>query len=70
MSLRASRARLAAGTKQLLLKWDDTRSSWRDARGDEFERKYLAELEAGVEKALLVIEQLDEILAKLRSECE
>ena len=70
MSMTANKSRLAGLTKELALKWQDTRESWQDAKSLEFERQYIAELAADVDSAVAVIEQLDKVLAKLRSDCE
>ena len=68
--LTANRMRLAALTKALLVKWDATRDSWRDTRAQQFEKTYLAELETGLGSTLGVVEELDELITKLRSDCE
>lgn len=62
--------RLGALTKDLAHRWQRTRESWRDAKADEFQRQYLEELHASVDKAIQVIEQLDKLMAKIRSDCE
>jgi hypothetical protein len=70
MSLNADKARLAGLTKELVLRWAETKESWRDARGEEFERKYMQELVSSVGQAVAVIEQLEKLSAKVRSDCE
>ena len=62
--------RLGALTKDLANRWQRTRESWRDAKADEFQRQYLDELYTSVDKAMQVIEQLDKLMAKIRSDCE
>ncbi len=62
--------RLTGITKDLLLKWQQTRECWQDAKSQEFEKEYLEELQVGVDKASSVIEQLDKLVAKVRSDCE
>ena len=68
--MNANGTRLEGLTKELWLQWQQTRSSWRDAKADEFQHKYLEELVAGVGKAVAVIEQLDKLVTKIRHECE
>lgn len=63
-------SRLAMVTKDLLIQWQQTRESWTDAKGLEFERKYLEELKAGVDNAVIIIEQLENLLTKIRKDCE
>ena len=70
MSLGGSKSRLAAVAKELSLKWDDTKNYWKDDKSREFEHRYLEELFAQVDKAVTVIDKLDEILTKVRKDCE
>lgn len=70
MSMGAGKVRLIALTKELLLKWEQTKEHWQDAKSLEFERKYLGELQVSVDKAVDVIEQLDKLSTKVRSDCE
>ena len=66
----ASGSRLAALTKELRAQWYQTKEYWADAKTQEFEQRFLAELFAGVDKSVTVIEQLDKLLAHIRHDCE
>jgi hypothetical protein len=68
--MNANGTRLSGITKELWLQWQDTRASWRDAKSDEFQHKYLEELFASVDKTVAVIEQLDKLVTKIRHDCE
>jgi len=68
--MNANGARLGAITKELWLQWQQTKEYWRDAKSQEFERKYLEELLASVDKTVTVIEQLDKLVMKIRKDCE
>ena len=70
MSLSGNRSRLVAVTKELSLKWDDTKTYWQDDKSREFEQRYLQELFAHSDRAATVIEKLDEILNRIRKDCE
>lgn len=70
MSLGGTKSRLSGLTKQLWLDWHETRKSWRDAKSEEFERQYLSEVFLSVDRAITAIEKLDELLAKVRKDCE
>ncbi len=70
MSASGSKGRLGGAAKELALRWQETKNAWRDEKSAEFERKYLQELFVGVEKAIGVIDKLDELLKKVRSDCE
>jgi hypothetical protein len=70
MNLNANKSRLAGITRELSNQWTQTKNFWRDQKSDEFEKKYLDELFAYADKTVLVIEKLDELLKKVRSDCE
>lgn len=70
MSLGGSKSRLIALTRELALHWNETKNSWRDAKSDEFERHYLQELFIAVDRSVTVMEKLDNLLAKIRKDCE
>jgi hypothetical protein len=68
--MKASGNRLSGLTKELRAQWQDTKSSWKDAKSQEFERRYMEELLATVDRTVTVIEQLDKLLTKIRTDCE
>ncbi len=70
MSASGSKSRLVGATKELALKWAETKNYWRDEKSAEFERRYLQELFVAVDRAVTMIEKLDELLKKVRSDCE
>ncbi len=70
MNLSGNRGRLIGLTRELLLRWEETKNFWRDAKSEEFERKYIVELSAHVNRSVLGLEQLEELLKKVRSDCE
>jgi len=68
--MKASGSRLAGLTKELRAQWQDTKNYWKDAKSQEFERKYMEELLASVDRAVTVIEQLDKLITKIKKDCE
>ncbi len=70
MSANASGARLATLTKELLVKWQQTREHWRDTKAREFDERYMLELEATVNSAVTNIANLQRTISKLRDDCE
>lgn len=70
MSLAGTKSRLSSITKELWLQWHDTKNYWRDAKSEEFERDYLSELFLGIDRTITTMEKLDELLAKVRKDCE
>ena len=70
MNLNANKNRLVGITRELLLQWDETKNYWHDDKAREFEHRYIEALSQSVDRAVNVIEKLDEILKKVRSDCE
>ena len=65
-----SGARLAALTKELLNRWQQTRECWMDAKAREFDERYMLELESMVKSATTGIANLEGVIRKVRSDCE
>jgi len=70
MSVRGSRTQLATLTRDLLNHWDQTKDQWRDRRSEEFGADYLEPLEVQVAATLTAIDKLDQLMAKVRNDCE
>ena len=70
MSTSASGARLAALTKELLTRWQQTRECWMDAKAREFDEGYMLELESMVKSATTGIANLERVIRKVRNDCE
>ena len=70
MNLSGTKNRLMALTKGLAVQWDETKNHWWDAKTREFERRYITELLVNVDRSVTAIEQLDEVLNKVRKDCE
>ncbi len=68
--MNAAGTRLGALTKDIWLRWQETRQHWDDSQSREFESKYLQELVSSVERTMVVIEDLDKVVARIRSDCE
>lgn len=70
MSLKGSAGNLVQAVKDLMFEWDQTKSFWRDIKSREFEQKYLEDLPGHTVRATAVMEELDGLLNKVRSDCE
>ena len=66
----ASQSRLVGLTQEISLQWAETRKYWRDAKSEEFERLFMTELSAHVNRTITALSQLDELLKIVRSDCE
>ena len=69
-AMKGSGTRLTGITRELWVQWQQTKVYWRDAKCQEFERKYLEELLTSVDRTATIIEQLDKLLTKVRTDCE
>jgi len=70
MSSKGSGSNLAQAVKDLSSAWEQTKSSWHDVKSQEFERNYIEILPGHVTQAMTVIEEIDLLLKKVRSDCE
>ena len=68
--MKGSANKLSAITRELWSQWQQTKSCWKDARSQEFEKKYLEELVSSVDRAVTSIDQLDKLVTKVRKDCE
>jgi len=70
MSLSGNKGRLVGLTRDISLEWTETKNYWRDERSEEFGRRFMDELAVHVNRAVIVLEHMDELLKKVRSDCE
>jgi hypothetical protein len=70
MNASTSKGRLTGAARELALRWQETKNYWGDEKSRQFEQKYLQELFVGVDRAVAVMVKLDELLRKVRSDCE
>ena len=70
MNLNGTKSRLTGATKELSLRWSETRNHWRDAKSQEFHQQYMQELFARVERTGTIIDKLAEVLKKVQDDCE
>ena len=70
MNVNASKSRLIGLTREISVQWEDTKNYWRDGKSEEFDKRFMNELGYQVSRAVTVVEQLDELLKKVRSDCE
>jgi len=68
--MKASGSRLVGLTMELRTQWQDTKDYWKDAKSQEFERRFMEELLASVDRTVTVIDQLDKLVSKIRKDCE
>ena len=69
MSASDSRAKLVQMTKKLLQDWQRVREVWRDENCVQFDKKYIAPLEADVRAAALAMERIAAMIEKAQYDC-
>jgi hypothetical protein len=70
MSAKESGANLVQALKELNLKWGETQAHWHDIKSQQFEREYLEDLPDHVQRTMSVMQEIDVLLKRVRSECE
>jgi hypothetical protein len=70
VSSQVTAALLEEATKRLQADWNQTRSTWTDAKATEFHRTYLEPLPSLVAQAGTAMEELNAMLSKIRHDCE
>jgi len=70
MNAAGSAANLVQSMKNLNLQWQETQTSWHDSKSQEFEKRYLEPLPGHIATALTVMEEIDLLLKRIRSDCE
>ena len=70
MSTAGSASNLVQAARDLSNDWQQTKISWHDVKSQEFERQYLDPLPGHVDRTVAVLQELNLLLRKVRSECE
>ena len=70
MSASHARGILTGATRQLLVRWEETRRDWRDLKAADFSETILEPLRHDTQAALRTIEELDHLLAQIHADCE
>ena len=70
MSTRVSGSSLAQAVKELLIQWEETKAHWRDVKSMAFEKANLEELPGVTARTGLAMEEIEELLGKVRNDCE
>ena len=70
MNIRGSAATLSQAAKDLTVEWEQTKNYWRDVKMRDFETKYLDPIPGYVARTIAVMEEIDALLRKVKSDCE
>ena len=61
---------LTQNARELSEHWHATKVHWRDAKAQEFEKTYLEQLPCLMTKTGAMINELENLLRKIRKDCE
>jgi hypothetical protein len=70
MNIAGSANNLHEATKKLNAAWEQTKAHWRDVKSVEFEARYLEHLPIDAARAVAVMNEIEVLLKKVRSDCE
>ncbi len=70
MSLHSAQAKLSRGLKDLRTHWSRARQDWNDPMSARFERDTLVPLEKRIRTAIGAMSQMNDVLNRVRRDCE
>jgi len=69
MGMQEGRAQVNKSLKELLYHWNETKTQWNDSNARGFESKYLTPLEQDAKAAVNAMDQMAQILSKIKTDC-
>ncbi len=66
----AQSGRLTHALKHLREKWDIATETWNDPASRDFEKTHIIPMEHTAKHAIIGMEKLSEVLAKIRAQCK
>jgi hypothetical protein len=69
MSLEVGRYRLLSAHTSLMARWEETRLVWQDIVREEFNKEHLEPLTPMLLTTMAAIDQLAQVLGRVRREC-
>ena len=70
MSLPSTRTKLQKSTRDLLLRWETSHEHWNDPVSQRLEAEYLNPLERAVINACEAMDAMNEVLVRVKRDCE
>jgi hypothetical protein len=56
--------------KELMNAWLETRSSWKDANAERFEKKHLVPIEMDLRQAVSAMDVMSQLISAIKRDCE
>ncbi len=69
MSTIESRAKMIQAAKKLMADWEQAQEVWRDDNCRQFDKKYMAPLQASIRAAAMAMERMETILDSVQKDC-
>jgi hypothetical protein len=69
MAVADSKAVLSRALKDLRARWHDVQSVWADAQSQQFDKTYMLLFEQDVRSALTALDQIDQVVQRIESDC-
>ncbi|HYJ47364.1 MAG TPA: hypothetical protein VEV81_12195 [Pyrinomonadaceae bacterium] len=70
MGVYEGRGQLGKSMKELMNAWLETRSSWKDANAERFEKKHLVPIEMDLRQAVSAMDVMSQLISAIKRDCE
>jgi hypothetical protein len=70
MGVYEGRGQLGKSMKELMNAWLETRSSWKDANAERFEKKHLVPVEMDLRQAVSAMDVMSQLISAIKRDCE
>jgi len=70
MGVYEGRGQLGKSMKELMNAWMETRSSWKDANAERFEKKHLVPIEMDLRQAVSAMDVMSQLISAIKRDCE
>jgi hypothetical protein len=70
MGVYEGRGQLGKSMKELMNAWLETRSSWKDANAERFEKKHLIPIEMDLRQAVSAMDVMSQLISAIKRDCE
>jgi hypothetical protein len=70
MGMHEGRAQVNKSVKELMMRWNETKSQWNDGNARGFESRYLIPMEQDAKSAVSAMDQMAQILSRIKQDCE
>lgn len=70
MGVYEGRGQLGKGIKELMRRWEETKSDWDDSVSKNFEKTYLLQIEMDLRNAVGAMDHMAQLLAQAKRDCQ